>query len=68
MRLPVVSGHRPILLHRNVRRHVEAIGLATVESLAIFVSNRDCVELPGPQTLDADKGIAVAEPAAIDRV
>jgi len=43
--LAVVSGHRPVLLHRWVWRHAEAIDLASVEAVAVLVSDRDRIEL-----------------------
>ena len=66
--LPVIGGHRPVLLDRRIGRHGQAVGLAAVVALAILVLDRDQIELAGAQPLDADIGIAVGEAAGIDRI
>src|SRR5262245_28412978 len=40
MRLPIISGHRPVLFNWHIWRNVQAIGLGAVESIAVLVPDR----------------------------
>ena len=53
--LPVVDGHRLVLLDRHIGRRGQAIDLAAVKGSAALVLDGDQVELAGAQSLDADK-------------
>jgi hypothetical protein len=65
---PIVHRDRPVLLDGRICRHMQAIILAAIKGVAVFVPDVEQVVLACAEIFDADEGVSVGQAARIDRV